>query len=549
MQKRSKWVPFGLILVLAILLRFVFINTVPPSPSLDEVSIGYNAYSILKTGADEFGYKLPILLRAYDDWRPALYVYLVIPFVAVLGMSAEAVRMPSVILSLISLTVSFFISKELFKKDFKFSKYEIPVENIPYIVMLLVAISPWHIYLSRLGHEVNLGLTVTVLGIYFFLRAVGSSKRGFVYPSMSAAFFAISIYSYQAQKVIIPLLVLGFLVIFRKKVMENLKGFLIAALVGIILSIPAVVVSVSSEGLTRLHATSVFSPEHPRIQERLLEFAEAKADNNFLEQIYYNRRLNNIDIFLTQYFYHYSPSWLFLGREKEDHKVPMLGLMYIWELIFFVSGMAVLLFSSLNKRIKLLIIYWILVSPIAGAMTTGAPHAMRSFTFIPSLQIVTSLGVIFFYVYLKDFMNARVLRFSFFILVLVTVTIFSYQYFIVFPRLHSSSFQYPLMKALEDLPDGKNVVVSNQNALNQSYMFYLFSEKINPKAYQEAGGSVSGGFAQEHRIGNVVFRPINFQDEKKGAILMGNINDFPENTLGKKYKALDGQDYILVVEK
>src|SRR3989338_4468901 len=72
-----------LLLIIGFYFRFNQIAFVPPSPSLDEVSIGYNAYSILNTGMDEYGKKFPILLRAYDDLRPALYTYLVIPFVAV----------------------------------------------------------------------------------------------------------------------------------------------------------------------------------------------------------------------------------------------------------------------------------------------------------------------------------------------------------------------------------------------------------------------------------------------------------------------------------
>lgn len=550
-MRKDKRVLFGVIIfALAFFLRLFMISSVPPSPSLDEVSIGYNAYSILKTGADEFGYKFPLLLRAYDDWRPALYVYLVIPFVALLGLSAEAVRLPSVFLSLLSLVASFFIAKELFKKNIKFSKYEIPVANIPYLVMLLVAISPWHIYLSRLGHEVNLGLTITLLGIYFFLRAVLASRFGALDLVLSAVFFALSLYSYQSEKIFVPLFVLGALIIYRKKAFKNLKIFLLAGVLGFLVSLPAVFVSISPEGLTRLQGTSVFLPDHPAVKERLLEFKTAKEDGNILGQIYYNRRLNNAEIFSSQYFSHLNPMWIFWGNTKEDHKVPNLGLLYAWEIVFFLPGLAVLLFSSLDKRLKFLIFYWILISPIAGAVTTGAPHAMRSYTVIPSLQIITSLGTVFFYVYLGRFVSTKFLRAGFGLLVGLSVMFFSYQYFSVFPKLHSSSFQYPLAQALKELYVNKNIVVSNQNALNQSYMFYLFYNNFDPQVYQQMGGTESGGFAVEHEIGDAVFRPVKFSEEKKGVILVGNTSDFPAGIVPFRiYKALDGKEEIYVVEK
>src|SRR3989344_6012623 len=100
MKQNTNIFLFIIILLAAVFLRFYRLDVIPPHPSLDEVSIGYNAYSILQTGKDEFGYKLPILLRAYDDWRPAHYTYLVIPFVEFFGLNVFAVRLPSVLLSI-----------------------------------------------------------------------------------------------------------------------------------------------------------------------------------------------------------------------------------------------------------------------------------------------------------------------------------------------------------------------------------------------------------------------------------------------------------------
>ena len=103
-----------IIIAIAAFLRFYNISSVPPSASLDETSIGYNAYSILKTGADEYGTKFPILLRAYDDWRPALYVYLVIPFIKLFGLNVLAVRLPSVILSVLTVVATYFLTRKMF---------------------------------------------------------------------------------------------------------------------------------------------------------------------------------------------------------------------------------------------------------------------------------------------------------------------------------------------------------------------------------------------------------------------------------------------------
>ena len=105
-----------LVILLSLFLRIYKIDTVPPSASLDEVSIGWNAYSLLQTGRDEYGYQFPILLRAYDDWRPALYVYAVAPFVKFFGLSVVSVRLPSVIFSLGAILIAYFLAKKIFQK-------------------------------------------------------------------------------------------------------------------------------------------------------------------------------------------------------------------------------------------------------------------------------------------------------------------------------------------------------------------------------------------------------------------------------------------------
>ena len=86
-----------IILALATALRFWNLGGNPPHLSPDEASLGYNAYSILKTGRDEYGELLPMVFKSFGDYKPGFYVYLTVPFVAVLGLNEWSVRLPSVI--------------------------------------------------------------------------------------------------------------------------------------------------------------------------------------------------------------------------------------------------------------------------------------------------------------------------------------------------------------------------------------------------------------------------------------------------------------------
>ena len=81
---KHTWIVLFFIVFLAAVLRLWNLGLTPPSPDWDETALGYNAYSILKTGRDEYGTFLPLSIRSFDDYKPPLYVYLTVPSVAVL---------------------------------------------------------------------------------------------------------------------------------------------------------------------------------------------------------------------------------------------------------------------------------------------------------------------------------------------------------------------------------------------------------------------------------------------------------------------------------
>ncbi|MEK7801728.1 MAG: glycosyltransferase family 39 protein, partial [Pseudomonadota bacterium] len=182
---------FAVLFFVAIFLRVWRLDSVPPSVSLDEASIGYNAFSILRTGMDEYKTKWPLVLRAYDDWRPGLYVYLVAASVPLFGLTALAVRFPSVVLSVITMFFTFQTARVLSRRVVK--------SDAPALWTLsFMAISPWHIYISRLGHEVNLGLALFTAGAYALCHFIVTKQTRGLY--WAAVFFSLSMYGYQSEK-------------------------------------------------------------------------------------------------------------------------------------------------------------------------------------------------------------------------------------------------------------------------------------------------------------------------------------------------------------
>lgn len=514
MLKNKTWLWLGLILILAGFFRFWQLNKVPPSPSLDEVTIGWNAYSILETGKDEYGYRLPVLLRAYDDWRPALYVYLVVPFVQFLGLTVAAVRLPAVILSLITILAVYFLVKELLG-DFK----------IALVSSFLQAISPWHIYISRLGHEVNPGLTFSVLGILFFLLFINRQKRSFLIGSM--VFWVLSFYTYQSQKIFGPVMLLILGLTFKRQLLKSKKEVILVVCLALVLMLPLIRATLAPGALLRFSGSSIFENLADLHQRSSLRIAHDYQQKDYLGLLFDNRRLATGLVALRAYFNHFDPSWLFFNTGEENHKIPGLGILYLWELPLLLIGIYKL---AGNKKIlkssKILLFAWLLAAPMAASVTTDAPHAMRSFNLLPVPQVFAAIGL--WELIKKSWKRLALVT----ILIIFSLIYLYHNYFVNFPYEQSESFQYPLAQAIEYVLENENryqkIIFSNQNHCRQSYMFYLFFSRYSPSLYQLYGGSISGGFAEAHAYEKFEFKPIDWEKEDRQTLIIGNDDDFPK---------------------
>src|SRR3990170_4035307 len=103
-----------LIIIIGAGLRLFWLQKSPPSLNWDEAALGYNAYSLLKTGKDEYGFKLPVTFRSFDDYKPPLYPYVTVPFVATFGLNELSVRLPSALSGVSVIVAVFFIASHLF---------------------------------------------------------------------------------------------------------------------------------------------------------------------------------------------------------------------------------------------------------------------------------------------------------------------------------------------------------------------------------------------------------------------------------------------------
>lgn len=532
MKGKITYLILFIIIVIASILRLWRIGDVPISPDWDEVALGYNAYSIMQTGRDEYGEFLPIILRSFDDYKPALYAYLIIPFIKLFDLTIFAVRLPSAIFGILTVAGAFFLVKELFALGLKKlnSNYS---AMVALLVSGLLAISPWHIQFSRIAFEANVGLAFNVFAVLFFLW--GLRKPWLLI--LSSLFASINLYAYQSEKVFTPLLLIALATIFRKELFLIPKKYIVAAVIlGIVVSLPIAHYTLVNRGaLSRAKDVSILANTTPFLQENAQRLIRDRERHDYLGLILDNRRVTYLKTITASYLSHFDLNWLFIKGDIARHHAPSMGLLYLWELPFLLIGIYSLIFGSFSKKTKALIFAWFLIAPIPASITSGVPHAVRTLNFLPTFQIFVALGILNV-MYQVSSIKLRHLLFAFYLL-LITFNFLYYlnQYFIQQNYFHSQYWQYGYEEAVSAIRDVEGdynkIIVSNQPPLDQSYMFFLFYLKYPPDVYQKEVRFASGKLKETHQFGKFEFRPIHWDTESKDKkiLYMGTRDDFPIN--------------------
>lgn len=494
-----------IILILAAFLRFWQLGENPPSLDWDETAHGYNAYSILKTGRDEYGYKLPLFFRSFDDYKPPIYTYLVVPAVATFGLNDFAVRLPSAVLGVLAVLFTYLMVYELFKK-----------KELALLTALSLAISPWHLQFSRVAFETNSATFWSVLGTWAFLKGANSQKLKFTaWLSLAALAFGANLFMYHNARVFIPIYALALLILYRQKLLASIKYLILPVLISAVFVILLIPIITSISGQLRYKGTTIFADVSPQYKASELIAQDEQSGNLTIGKIIHNRRFVYIPILIDNYLSHFRPVYLFMTADMDRHHAPEIGLLYIWDLPFILAGIYFLIRRDFDIKTKIIIFWWFLIAPVASSVTWGVPHSLRSEIYLPMYQIFIAIGLWGFYSLVKN--KKLYILFTFSIL-LFNFLFYLHQYYVHMPVEFSKAWLYGRRQAAlftESLKiNYDRVIVSTK--LEQPHEFWLYYLAYDPQKYQSEGGTVSGGFLEDrNKFDKYYFRPIDYEKDKR----------------------------------
>lgn len=463
--------------LLLIILLFSFtrlwqISSNPSSLYWDEASIGYNAYSILLTGKDEWGRSFPIHFRAFGEFKLPVYIYSVVLSEMIFDISELAVRLPSVLYSLGVVILTYLIASRLFSDRL-----------IALISTLSVVIMPWFFIFSRTGYEATAGLMFYLLGLYLFV--ISLKKKYFFLGTITS--FIFSIYSYNSFRIIIPInliFLIGIYIYYYHIQIRQISAILLLSGVIFLLSlIPIVRLITLDQGGVRLQAIGIFQN--------------------------YPKKSDQIRVFTVNYLSHFSADFLLENGDRNlRSQVKKQGELFVVQVFFVLLGI-LYLFKS-NRKLAAVFITGALIAPIPAAITIESPHALRSIAIVPFLAILIGCGVKLLTDIAKKYQNATV---AFCLGLMLSAFAGYFNHFLnEYPKYASSAWQYEYKQIFTNPSFDKNQNSVISDYMGQPYIFMLFYTKYNPSNFQKnqvRSPLNDWGFSSVSRIENTYFKPID----------------------------------------
>ncbi|MEK7090948.1 MAG: hypothetical protein AAB887_00390 [Patescibacteria group bacterium] len=476
-------------------LRLFHLGSRPLGFTWDEAALGYNAYSLLKTGRDEYGKILPVVLKSFGDYKPGVYAYLAVPSIATLGLSEFATRLPSAIFGTLLVIVVYLLTRNAF-------------------TALLLAINPWSLYFSRGAWEANIALVFTTLGALLFI------KRRYL---TSALFFGLTFLTYQGAKMFTPLLLVSLFLIYR----PNIK-LLIKPLIFLFLLFLPILLGLGTQS-GRLKVFSVFS--YTRRPDTIVEIKRQDKNNPFLFTLFDSEIIDQGRGVLQRYLNHLSPYFLFFAGDWQNlrHSVPYYGYFHLPEILTILIGLVVLLRT--NNQLTKLLIAWLLLAALPSTLSRDLVSGVRSLPLLVPLIIISGIG-------LAQLFRHRFLLYSYTLILLFFFVYYLDLFYVHSPNFTAADMLYPYKPALtlikQHLGEYQRVIISDK--LGQPYIFTLFYLRIDPLEYQRQSqltANPQGDVGHVDRFDQFVFRPLFLPEDRylRSTILIGDRYELPDPDL------------------
>lgn len=475
-MQRKYIVLLSIVFVIGVVLRFYKLGIVPEGLHRDEAFLGYNAYSILKTGRDMSGRFFPLHFESFL-YSPAGYSYFSIPFIGIFGLNAFSVRFASALFGSLTVLMIYFLVRKLFMLSP--DSYRLSL-----IASFLLAISPWHMNLSRTATENTVVVFFIITGITLYVLWVRNGTLGFLLGAFGA--FFVTLFIYQAARSFLPLF-LPLLMLSTKNQLRHTSSGTSLLLYLVLIILPIIMILRSPELSLRIRTVSLFaSGETQLVLDEQGREDGVRGTTPFVTRVFHNKAYGYINQFLKNYSDHFSFPFLFtdLGLPIR-YRVPGMGLLYLFELPLLLFGLWKM--QQSKHAPFALLVGWLFVTPIGSALSfDDVPNLQRTLIMYPALAIISAYGWIALIDRVTKMKRGKLVSSIAFIIIAAYVLSYLHNYYIHLP-IHQTWYRQEGYKKLvqkvnELLPQYQKAMITTRESAPT--IFFLFYSSHDPKLFQ-----------------------------------------------------------------
>ncbi len=373
---------FTIILLFSFVIRLYHLTQNPEGFDQTEAAFGYNAYSILKTGRDEYGKLLPLILVSIGDYKLSGYSYWQIPFIQIFGLNEYSTRLSTATAGLISLLLIYFIVSNVLKS-----------KKIALLTFFFTSITPWHLVLSRIAYDPIVALMFYLFSITFFI--LWYKRRRFYKMILSMIFLSLSILTYYAFWVVFPFTLILFWLFIYKKIEKKIQLLYLS----LVLLLPILVLLkllITTQG-QRLYQDSTYQVHaFPLLKEQITE--DQLQFPNIITRLFHNKVIFYPQFLLQNLSNNLSFDFLFLRGDRLDRRfyVPYNGVLLLWMAPFVLLGI-LNLWKNHSLWENLLIYFFIIVIFLASSFSELGSESERTLLACVIFSYFTAYGLVTFY--------------------------------------------------------------------------------------------------------------------------------------------------------
>lgn len=481
-----KYIGIIAVILLASVLRLYSIATIPTSMSDDEIRETEEAYSIAQTGKSLAGEFLPMTFTQDGFAFAPVPIYASAIILKVFPLNEWSARLSYALAGIATVYLLFLVVLELFSRDKHAYQYAL-------FSALFLAITPWHIHISRFAHEGVFPPMFYLFGIWFTLQ---TRKKSIWMPIYAGLSFFLGFYSYAAQKIVYLPIVLAAWYYCRKQFSKRTTLLFAACIVLTLASF--MYVSIFRHGADYVGGR-IFIED---ITTANLEVANERAGSHapvWLVKILHNKLTYWGRKFLEQYSYAFSGQYLFTDGEAAGlYSLPNRGQLYLIQLPLILFGLAAL-FTS-HRKIFWFTVFLMLTAPLPSGLGINRPtYTHRSVMMLPYLSLYSALGLAYIISLVRSPWIKRVTVCVISGIILYQTGSYLQQYYFEWPRYGGEYFSQTTKAMIQKVIASKEehtIIRSNSPNIMLQYLFYT---RLSPQTLQ--GKPIN----QPHTIGSIQF--------------------------------------------